>query len=133
MHPMTRANLEAALAGEAMAALRYRLFADRARQDDMSDMEDLFESIAQQERREHARELAEALGVVRTTRENLAAALEGEILEHRRLFPVFAAQARRVGDYEVAEMFEQLGREEHVNAERFRLALSGLTRAPATG
>ena len=45
MHPMTRANLEAALAGEAMAALRYRLYADRAEDDGLEDIEDLFESI----------------------------------------------------------------------------------------
>jgi rubrerythrin len=132
MHPMTRANLEAALAGEAMAALRYRLYADRAEDDGLDDIEELFESIGCDERREHAREIADALGIVHATRENLAAALQGEVTEHHRLYPMFAAQARRVGDVDAAELFEALGHSEHVHADEIRAAIERLAPAPAT-
>ncbi len=127
MHPMTRANLEAALAGEAMASLRYRLFADEAEDEGLGEIEGLLESIAREERHEHATEIANELGLVRSTRENLAAALEGEVTEHRRLYPLFAAQARRVGDLEVARLFQSLGADEHAHADRIRAALARLT------
>ncbi len=127
MHPMTRANLEAALAGEAMAALRYRLFGDQAEADGLADVEELLAEVEEEERRCHAAEIARHLGVVRSTRENLAAALEGEVTEHRRLYPLFAAQARRVGDIEIAELFQELGADEHVHADRIRKALARLS------
>jgi rubrerythrin len=129
MHPMTRANLEAALAGEAMASLRYRLFADQAEEEGLEEIEELLETIAKEERREHAAEIAAELGLVRTTRENLAAALEGEVTEHRRLYPLFAAQARRVGDLETAKLFQELGADEHAHADLIRTALARLTLA----
>jgi rubrerythrin len=133
MHPMTRANLEAALAGEAMAALRYRLFADRAEDDGLDEIEELFESIGCDERREHAREIADALGIVHPTRENLEEALQGDVTEHHRLYPMFAAQARRVGDIDAAELFEALGRSEHIHADEIREAIDRLGRAPVPG
>jgi len=133
MHPMTRANLEAALAGEAMAALRYRLFADRAEDDGLEEIEELFESIGCDERKEHAREIADALGVVHATSENLAAALEGEVTEHHRLYPMFAAQARRVGDIDAAKLFDELARDEHVHADEIRAAIERLSRPTVPG
>jgi rubrerythrin len=133
MHPMTRANLEAALAGEAMAALRYRLFADRAEDDGLEEIERLFESIGCDERREHARQIANALDIVHATRENLAAALHGEVTEHHRLYPMFAAQARRVGDIDAAELFDALGRDEHVHADELRAAIERLGRPAVAG
>lgn len=133
MHPMTRANLEAALAGEALAALRYRLYADRAGDEDLGDIEALFEDIGRVERRDHARRIAGALGVIGSSHDNLAAALDGELTEHHRLYPSFAAQARRVGDVEAAALFEELARDEDVHAERIRAALARRRAVPASG
>jgi rubrerythrin len=133
MDPMTRANLEAALACEALAALRYSLFADRAEDEGLDEVGQLFEAICCDQRRECAREIANALGIVLATRENLATALEGEVTEHHRLFPLFAAQARRVGDREAAELFVALGRQEHVHADRIRAAMARLGAADAPG
>lgn len=133
MHPMTRANLEAALAGEALAALRYRLYADRAGDDALGDVEALFEDIGRVERRDHARRIAAALGVIGSSRDNLIAALDGELTEHHRLYPSFAAQARRVGDVEAAALFEELARDEDDYAERIRSALARRGLVPAAG
>lgn len=133
MHPMTRANLEAALAGEAMTALRYRLFAERACQEGQAEIEGLFESIGSEERLDHARRIAETLGAVGSSRDNLESALEGEVTEHRRLYPMYAAQARRAGDIRVAQLFEALSRDEQEHAERIRAALARLVLEPQAG
>lgn len=133
MHPMTRANLEAALAGEALAALRYRLYADRAGDDDLEDVVELFEDIGREERKDHACRIAGVLGIVGSSRDNLVAALEGELTEHHRLYPIFAAQARRVGDFEAAALFEELARDEHVDAERIRATLERHVTVPTRG
>jgi rubrerythrin len=133
MHPMTRANLEAALAGEALAALRYRLYADRADDEDLADVAALFEDIGREERRDHARRIAGALGVVGSSRANLTAALDGELTEHHRLYPSFAAQARRVGDLEAAALFEELARDEDVHAKRLSATLEQHLGVPAAG
>jgi rubrerythrin len=133
MHPMTRANLEAALAGEAFASLRYRLYADRADDEGLADVAALFEDIGGEERRDHARRIAGALGVISSTRANLEAALDGDLTEHHRLYPSFAAQARRVGDLEAAALFEDLARDVHVNATRIRVVLDRLTPALTPG
>jgi rubrerythrin len=133
MHPMTRANLEAALAGEALAALRYRLYADRADDEDLADVAALFEDIGREERRDHARRIAGALGVVGSSRANLTAALDGELTEHHRLYPSFAAQARRVGDLEAAALFEELARDEDCHAKRLSATLEQHLGVPAAG
>lgn len=126
MHPNTRAHLEQALAGEALASLRYRLFADAAEDAGYEAVAELFEQIGKQERREHAREIAGLLGTVRSTRENLEAALEGEVAEHRRMYPGFAAEARIHGDFKAAERFQELGADEHRHAAQLRQALHDL-------
>jgi len=124
MDLMTRATLEAALACEALAALRYSLYADRADDEGLDELARLFEAICCDGCQGSAREIAHALGIVGTTRDNLAAALEGEVTEHHRLYPQFAAQARRVGDLEAAELFVTLGRQERVHADRIRAAIA---------
>ena len=124
MEAVTRRHLEEALCGEALAALRYALFADRATDEGLEDIAELFREIGEEERREHFREIAELLGLVRTTAENLEMALAGEVTEHRRLYPQYAGEARRAGDDEIAEQFIELGEDEHRHADRLRGALA---------
>jgi len=124
MEAVTRRHLEEALCGEALAALRYALFADRATDEGLEDIAGLFREIGEEERREHFREIAELLGLVRTTAENLEMALAGEVTEHRRLYPQYAGEARRAGDEEIAEQFIELGEDEHRHADRLRGALA---------
>ena len=95
MNTTTRANLEQALRGEAFAALKYWLFEEQAEAEDREEVAELFEAIGKQERREHAREIATMLGMPGSTRENLLSSIEGEVDEHRRLYPGFASMARQ--------------------------------------
>ncbi len=126
MHSRTRFNVEAALAGEAMAALRYQLFADQASDEGNERIAELFAAAGLAERFEHFRELATLVGLVGTTRQNLRAAIAGEVTEHRSLYPRFASQAHQDGEDEVAERFRLLGTDEHRLADRLRDALEEL-------
>ena len=126
MQSRTRFNVEAALAGEAMAALRYQLFADVARAEGHEMIAELFAVAALRERREHFRELATLAGLVGSTRQNLRAAIAGEVTEHRSLYPRFASQAQQDGEAEVAERFRALGEEEHAHVARLRETLEDL-------
>ena len=123
MNSRTRMNIEAALAGEALAALRYQLFADQARGEGYDHVAELFLLAGLQERKEHFRELATLVGLTGSTRENLRTAIAGEVTEHRSLYPRFAARAREDGDLDVAERFQELGADEHRHADRLREAL----------
>lgn len=133
MHPTTILHLREALAGEAMAALRYALFADRAEDDGLDDVANLFERIGKQERKEHFRELAELMGMVGDTRSNMTAALDGEVDEQRRTYPAFADEARSVGDLAAADRFEELARDEGSHAELLRSVLEDLPPAGPVG
>lgn len=123
MNSRTHLNIEAALAGEALAALRYQLFADQAEQEGYGRVAELFALAGQHERKDHFRELAALVGLIGTTRENLRTAIAGEVTEHRSLYPRFAGQALQDGDAEIAERFEELGADEHRHADRLRDAL----------
>lgn len=126
MNGRTRMNIEAALAGEAMAALRYQLFAEQAKHEGLPQIADLFRSVGRQERTEHFRELAADFGLIGTTRDNLRLAVLGEVAEHRTLYPEFARLARQDGDESVATRFEELGADEREHAEMLRKALEDL-------
>lgn len=126
MEPTTRTHLEAALAGEALAALRYHLYAERAEEEGFRGIAALFEEIGAQERREHFAEIAELLGLVGSTRENIEQAIAGEVTEHHQLYPEYAAEAHRAGDEDAAERFIELGGDEHRHADLLREALRDL-------
>ena len=123
MNPMTRANLEAALAGEALSALRYRCFADAAAEEGFADIARLFERIASEELTRHAAELVAVLGLRGDTRQNLMRAIERETAKHQRRYAEYAAEAARVGDQDVASLFTKLAGDEHQHATWLRESL----------
>ena len=128
MDTTTRATFEQALRGEALAALKYWLFEDRAEAEGREEVAELFEAIGKQERREHAREIATLLGMPGSTRENLVSSIEGELDEHRRLYPGFASMARQAGDMRPPSRFQELGADEP--AMLMRCAVSWTARIP---
>ncbi len=133
MNPMTRANLEAALAGEALSALRYRCFAEAAAEEGFADIARLFERIASEELTRHAAELVAVLGLREDTRQNLVRAIERETAKHQRRYAEYAAQAARVGDADVARLFEKLAGDEHQHASWLRESLDLLAPCEPVG
>jgi rubrerythrin len=90
----TRANLEAAFAGESQAYVKYTLFAERAEREGYPEVARLFRAIAFAERVHAANHLRELGGIGKTVA-NLEAAIGGENHEVVDMYPEFDAVARR--------------------------------------
>ena len=89
----TEENLHTALSGESQAYVRYKLFASAAKKDGYVEIENLFKTIAENEK-EHAEIWFNYLGGVSTTEDNLNAAAGGEHFEWSEMYAEFAKTAR---------------------------------------
>jgi rubrerythrin len=90
----TSDNLKAAFAGESQANRKYLAFAQRAAAEGLPQVARLFRAAAEAET-VHAHAHLRAMQGVRTTPENLAAAVEGEAHEFQTMYPAFVAEAER--------------------------------------
>ncbi|MFB7917155.1 rubrerythrin family protein [Streptomyces sp. NPDC056061] len=122
----TRANLDTALHGEALAHAKYMLFATHARQTGNAALARLWEGTAEIELREHLAGEAVLAGLVRTTRENLRKAITGEHNEATTVYPGFARRATAVGDTIAARYFRDTAADESRHAAAFQRALDQL-------
>ncbi|PZH19135.1 rubrerythrin family protein [Streptomyces sp. NTH33] len=121
----TRANLDTALHGEALAHAKYMLFAAHARQTGNAALARLWEGTAGIELHEHLAGEAVLAGLVRTTRENLRKAITGERNEATTVYPGFARRATAVGDT-AARYFRDTAADEAKHAAAFQKALDQL-------
>lgn len=93
MREMTKANLEAAFAGESQAHMKYLVFADKAEQEGYPEVARLFQAIAYAER-VHATNHLRELGGIGDTVANLGVAIGGENYENTEMYPAFNAVAK---------------------------------------
>ncbi|MEG2065024.1 MAG: ferritin family protein [Alistipes sp.] len=105
-HDKTIANLKAAIDGESTASAKYAAFADKAAADSLFSVEALFRATSQAEaiHIKNHQEVLVSLGVadyvgtvaefeVKTTAENLQAAIDGETYEFTTMYPGFITDA----------------------------------------
>ena len=104
---VTIKNLEAALAGESQAHIKYRYFAKIAREEGYEDVAKHFEHTADQELL-HAWGHLELLVGKPSTKECLEMAIEGETYEFTTMYPTFKEQAAQEGHTAVQEFQEQI-------------------------
>lgn len=127
----TEKNILTAFAGESQARNRYTFFSGQARKEGFMQIADVFEETANQEK-EHAHRLFKLLqggeaeisaafpaGVVGTTLQNLKAAAAGEMYEWTKMYPDFAATARKECFDTVAKVFEALPVAERQHEKRY--------------
>jgi rubrerythrin len=112
---VTIKNLEAALAGESQAHIKYRYFAKMARAQGFEEIAKHFEHTAEQELL-HAWGHLELLVGRPDTRKCLEMAIEGETYEFTTMYPEFLAQAK--SEQEVSGYKEQIT-ESKEHAEQF--------------
>lgn len=124
--PQTRANLEAAMHGEAFANLKYLRFAEVARESGDEELARLFESSANVEANEHFAREADALKLDGANAANLVDAMAGEQYENVTMYVDFAAQAEAAGDLRTAALFRQIAADEGDHYERYRAAAERL-------
>ncbi|MEI7812049.1 MAG: rubrerythrin family protein [Ignavibacteria bacterium] len=92
MKKMTKANLEAAFAGESQAYMKYSIYSEKADKEGFPEIARLFKAIAFAEK-VHATNHLRALGGINDTKKNLAHAMEGENYEVTEMYPAFDAVA----------------------------------------
>lgn len=126
--PQTRANLEAAMHGEAFANLKYLRFAEVARESGDEELARLFESSANVEANEHFAREADALKLDGANAANLVDAMAGEQYENVTMYVDFTAQAEAAGDLRAAALFRQIAADEGDHYERYRVAAERLRR-----
>lgn len=93
----TADNLQEAFAGESQANRKYLAFAKKADADGYPQIAKLFRATGAAETI-HAHAHLRVLGGVKTTAENLQAAIEGEGFEFRDMYPKFLAAAEDEGE-----------------------------------
>ena len=97
MHAMTKANLEAAFAGESQAHMKYKIFADKANEEGYPEVARLFKAISYAEQ-VHATNHFKQLQGIEDTASNLGSASGGENYENTEMYPAFNAVAKEQGE-----------------------------------
>ncbi|HLC23023.1 MAG TPA: rubrerythrin family protein [Dehalococcoidia bacterium] len=121
----TSKNTEAAFAGESQANRRYLFFAQKADEDGLKQVARLFRAAADAET-VHARNHFRVLGGVKTTEENLGAAIGGEHYEFTKMYPEFIKQSEADGDKAAKDSFDLANRVEQIHHKLFGVALQGV-------
>ena len=119
----TEDALYQAYTGEAKAALRLRLFAEKADQEGYPQIAKLFRVIAFSEEIHGARAL-QVLGRVKGTEENLAASFESESKVAEVAYDQFVKQAEAEGNMPAVLHFSQSRDVEDVHAKLYKEAMS---------
>ncbi|MFP3985551.1 MAG: rubrerythrin [Candidatus Bathyarchaeia archaeon] len=136
----TEKNLLAAFAGESQARTRYTFFASVAKKEGYEQISDIFRETADNEK-EHAELFFKLLrggmveitatypaGVIKSTKENLEEAADGEKLEWGTLYPSFAEVAEEEGFKDAARTFRMIAKVENYHERRYRKLLANVER-----
>jgi rubrerythrin len=93
----TTENLQAAFAGESQANRKYLAFARKAEEEGFAQVAKLFRAAAAAET-VHAHAHLRVLGGVKTTAQNVQAAIDGEGYEFQKMYPEFVKAAEAEGN-----------------------------------
>jgi rubrerythrin len=121
----TMDDLKAAFAGESQANRRYLAFAKKADQEGFKQVARLFRAAAQAET-VHALNHLRAMEGVKSTSDNLKAAIEGENYESITMYPAFIKDADADGDKRAHNSFEDAWEVEKIHEQLYRQALETL-------
>ncbi|MCS7203883.1 MAG: rubrerythrin family protein [Thermodesulfovibrio sp.] len=121
----TLKNLMEAFAGESQANRKYLAFAKKAEEEGYPAVAKLFRAAAEAETI-HALNHLRAAGMVKTTRENLQAAISGETYEFESMYPPMIKDAETEGASQAQRSFYYANEVEKVHAQLFKKALSEL-------
>ncbi len=118
----TEDNLKAAFAGESQANRRYTAFARKAEQEGFKQIAKLFKAAAESET-VHALNHMDVLREVKSTKENLQAAIEGEVYEHSEMYPKFIKDAEEEKNQAAVISFSGANAIEKIHAQYYKKAL----------
>jgi len=120
----TDQNLKEAFAGESQANRKYLAFAKQAELDGFPNIARLFRTTAEAETI-HAHGHLAAMGGIKSTAENLKAAIDGETHEYTRMYPPMLQQAE-ADNHRAKRMFGFAAKAEAVHARLYNMALEAV-------
>src|SRR5512139_3275963 len=98
-------NLQDAFAGESQANRKYLAFAEKAEKEGYKQVAKLFRAAAAAETI-HAHNHLREMGGIKTTKENLETARNGEVHEFEKMYPKMIEEAKAEGDKCALRTFE---------------------------
>lgn len=126
----TEQNLQDAFAGESQANRKYLAFAKQAEAEGYKQAAKLFRAAAAAETI-HAHNHLKELGAVKSTRENLMAAISGESYEFQNMYPAMITDAKAEAQDKALRSFHLANEVEKVHAALYQKALDNLGKGAA--
>lgn len=118
-------NLQEAFAGESQANRKYLAFAKKAEDEGFKQVAKLFRAAAAAETI-HAHNHLRELGGIKSTKENLAAAIAGEVFEFQKMYPQMIEDAKAENNTCALRTFSYANEVEKVHADLYKKALETL-------
>jgi len=118
----TEDNLKGAFAGESQANRKYLAFSEQADKDGLAQIAKLFRAAAAAET-VHAHAHLRVLGGIKSTVENLKAAVGGEHYEFTEMYPKFIEEAKADGNKQAERSFNLANQVEKVHHGLYEKAL----------
>lgn len=125
----TEKNLQDAFAGESQANRKYLAFAKKAEEEGYSQIAKLFRAAAEAET-VHAHNHLRELGGIKSTKENLNEAINGESYEFQRMYPQMIEDAKAEGNDSALRSFNFANEVEKIHAELYKKALENFGKNP---
>jgi len=125
----TEKNLKDAFAGESQANRTYLAFAERAEDEFLHGVAKLFRAVAAAET-VHAHKHLRTMGGVKSTKENLQAAISGETHEFKNMYPQMIKEAQEEGQKSAEISFHNANEVEKVHARLYEEALADPDKYP---
>jgi rubrerythrin len=111
-------NLKNAFAGESQANRRYLAFARKADEEGFWQVAKLFRAAAEAETI-HALNHLRITGELKSTKENVEAAIAGETFEFKKMYPGYVSVAKQEGNQQATWSFDVANKVERVHAGLF--------------
>jgi len=118
----TTENLQHAFSGESQANRRYLFFAKKADDEGFKQIAKLFRAAAEAETI-HASNHFKRMNGLKSTEENLNAALSGENFEYQNMYPSYITAAKQEKQESAAWSFDVAGKVEQLHAVLFAKAI----------
>jgi len=125
----TEKNLKEAFAGESQANRKYLAFAKKAELEGFKQAAKLFRAAAEAET-VHAHAHLRELKGIRSTKENLEEAINGESYEFQKMYPEMIADAKTEGVAGALRSFEFANAVEKIHAALYKKMLENLGKTP---
>ncbi|KAF0145206.1 MAG: rubrerythrin [Nitrospirae bacterium] len=126
----TTKNLQDAFAGESQANRKYLAFAKQADEEGFRQIAKLFRAAAEAET-VHAHNHLREMGGIRTTKENLQEAINGESYEFQKMYPQMIKDAEAEGQKGALKSFNFANEVEKIHADLYKKAAENLGKNPA--